>query len=96
MQSAVIVVSVRFLAAQSVVEVIWEGVQLYGYVSIGQARDYLTLENLNDFFWAILPSYLWYDPQSLGRYGHRAGTEKGIASSYKGGLPSTAILSPHK
>lgn len=63
MQSAVIVVSVRFLAAQSVVEIIWEGVQLYGYASIGQARDYLKFENFNDFFWAVLPSYLWYDPQ---------------------------------
>jgi hypothetical protein len=79
MQSAVIVVSVRFLAAQSVVEIIWEGVQLYGYASIGQARDYLKFENFNDFFWAVLPSYLWYDPQSLDRYGHPA-TEMGIAS----------------
>lgn len=64
MQSGIIVVSVRFLAAQSVVEVIWEGVQFYGYLSIGQARDYLKFENLNDFFWAVLPSYLWYDPQN--------------------------------
>eukprot|EP00435_Cladocopium_sp_Y103_P057108 s3038_g19.t1 len=63
MQSGVIWVSVRFLAAESVVEIIWEGVQLFGYVSIGQAHDYLRFENLNDFFWAVIPTYLWYDPQ---------------------------------
>ena len=81
MQSGIIVVSVRFLAAQSVVEVIWEGVQFYGYLSIGQARDYLKFENLNDFFWAVLPSYLWYDPQSLGRHGQ--------PSSFKGCFSSS-------
>lgn len=61
--SGIVWVTVRFLAAQSIVDVFMEVVQFYGYAAIGQPRDYLQLENFLDLLSAVIPSYLWFNPQ---------------------------------
>ena len=66
--SGVVLVAVRFLAAQSIVDVSMEVIQFYGYAAIGQPRDYLQLENFLDLLWAVIPSYLWFNPQYLGEF----------------------------
>lgn len=66
--SGVVWVTVRFLAAQSIVDVFMEVIQFYGYAAIGQPREYLQLENFLDLLWAVIPSYLWFNPQCLGEF----------------------------
>jgi len=66
--SGIVWVTVRFLAAQSIVDVFMEVVQFYGYAAIGQPRDYLQLENFLDLLSAVIPSYLWFNPQCLGEF----------------------------
>ena len=57
----VVLVAVRFVAAQGVVDLILEAMQLTGLINLGRWRDYLTLDNLIDLLSAVLPSYLCID-----------------------------------
>lgn len=60
----IIWVAVRFLAAQSAVDILWEAIQIYGYAAIGQPWEYWSVGNLLDFCAAVVPTYLWLDPSN--------------------------------
>ena len=60
----IIWVAMKFLAAQSIVEILMEFIQMYGYIIIGETWGYWQVENLVDFFVAFVPVYLWVDPSN--------------------------------
>lgn len=55
-------VASAFLGAKGAVDLLMEIVQLAGYLAIGQAWDYLTLENLLDLWFCAVQMYLFADP----------------------------------
>ena len=55
-------IAVRFLAAEGVVDVMWEFLEFCGWVSIGEPSQYFNVDNLVDWLGALVPSYLWWDP----------------------------------
>lgn len=55
-------IAVRFLAAQGAVDMIWEFLEFSGWVAIGEAWQYFSMDNFLDWLGAVVPSYLWWDP----------------------------------
>ncbi|CAE7830473.1 unnamed protein product [Symbiodinium sp. CCMP2592] len=60
----VVLVAVQFVAAQGFADIMLEFMQVFGLFKMGRPRDYLQFDNLVDLLSAILPAYLWIDPES--------------------------------
>ena len=55
-------IAVRFLAAEGVVDVLWEFLEFCGWAAIGEPWQYFSMDNFLDWLGAFVPSYLWWDP----------------------------------